>query len=241
MAWHTGYRRRNFRRFRRRYGGYRRRYRRTTGAPLGHAPRWRRGQRVGQNLTRNVFWFKLTGEIRPLAPPNSGRIFQRFLPNQVTLNNQFDRYAYLYEQFKVLQMNVKFFPANVGAEQISTVAILPNYQRGNVITYVEQAPIAIAPPPPGASLNAVMSLPSARIHQPRSLIKRWINRPRGGRYLDWTYIDHVVGTGAPAFQPEAWDSQIRIIGNNWIAETTQPVFFYEQYFKVIFRARYNAP
>lgn len=229
--------RRNFGRFRRRR--YANNYYRSTrvGAPLGRAPRWRRRQRVGQNLTRNVFWFKLTGEIRPLGGALAGEIFQRFLPNQVTLSNQFDRFAYLYEQFKVLKMVVKFFPANVGAENISTVAILPNFQRGNVLTYVEQPPIAVAPP---GTLQSVMSLPSARIHQPRRMVKRYIDRPRGGRTNVWTLIDHVVGTGAPAFQPEAWTSQIRIFGNNWIADTTQPVYFYEQYFKVVFRSRYTA-
>lgn len=225
-------------RIRRKFGRFRRRFaaRRRVGAPLGRAPKWKRRMRVGQNLTCNVFWFKITGQINTLGGPNTGIVFQRFLPNQITLNSQFDRYGWLYEQFKVLQMNVKFFPANVGAEQVSTIAALPNYIRGNILTYTEQAPIAANPP---TNIGSVMSLPSARIHQPRSLIKRWINRPRGGRYLDWTLIDHVAATGAPAFQTEAFDSQIRIYGNNWINDTTVPVYFYEQYFKVIFRSRYT--
>ena len=221
--------RRKFQGRNRRWGG------RRVGAHLGYAPRWHRKQRVNQGLTRNVFWFKTTGGI--VSAPG-GLIFQRFAPNQVTLNNQFTRYAYLYEQFKVIKMIVKFFPANVGAEQLSLApAVLPPFQRGNICTYVDQPPIAVAPP---ANINDVLSLPSCRLAQPRRFIKRWINRPRGGRFLDWTLIDHVTPGGAPAFNPESWTSEVRLYGDNFTPSSSpHDFFFYEQLFKVVFRSRYH--
>lgn len=221
------YQRRRFNRFRRRYPG------RRTGAPMGRAPRWRRPQRVAQGLTRNVFWFKVTGGIYAGA---AGRIFQRFSPNQVTFATQFNRYGYLYEQFKVLQMKLKFYPANVGGEEIGAPLTGPAFYRGNLITYVDQPPIAAVAP---TAINEVMSLPSSRVHQPRRFIKRYINRPRGGRFADWTLIDHIAGTGAPAFQNEKWVSEIRMFGDNFASNANNPYFFFEQYFKVLFRSRYQ--
>lgn len=226
---YTRYARRNFGRFRRR-----RRYGRRVGAPLGRAPRWGRRMRVAQGLTRNVFWFKVTGGVPSGA---AGRIFQRYAPNQITFSTQFNRYGYLYESYKILKMIVKFYPANVGAEHIQGPApILGQFERGNILTYIDQPPIAAAAP---ANINEVMSLPSSRIAQPRRFIKRYINRPRGGRTNVWPLIDHVAGTGAPAFQADPWDTEIRIFGDNFAAAGTQPFFFYEQLFKCVFRSRYQ--
>lgn len=228
------YTRRHFGRFRRRYGGNRRRTHRV-GAPLGRMPRWGRRQRVAQGLTRNVFWFKRTGPIEVL--PN-GTMSQRFSANQASLTSSFQNYARSYEQFKVLKVVLKLYPASVGSESISTAW----FHRGNTVSYIDQPPIAAAPP---LSINEVMSLPSSRLFQPRSFHKRYMNRPRGGLTNRWPLIDHDA-QGNPVTQTESWESEIRLYGDNFGAgpgpqgQTIPPYFFYEQYFKVLFRARYTS-
>lgn len=205
------------------------------GAPLGHAPRWRRRQRVAQNLTRNVFWFKETGPIEVLP---SGVIFQRYAPSAVISVPAFTRYAYSYEQYKVLKMVVKWYPASVGSESVNPDV----FHRGNVVTYIDQPPIEIAAP---SSINQVMSRPSARLCQPRRFMKRYIDRPRGGRYQDWGRIEHIVPGGAPAVPPDTWDTQIKIYGDNFGAGPLPgggpppPYYFVEIWWKVLFRSRYT--
>ena len=225
------YRRRTFNRFRRRT--YRRRYGNRVGASLGRT-RWTRNRRVAQGLTRNVFWFKRTGPVEVL--PN-GTIAQRFSANQATLTNGFQNFARSYEQYKVLKMVLKLFPASVGSEGVNPAL----FHRGNSVTYVDQPPIAAAPP---GSINEVMSLPSARLFQPRSFHKRFINRPRGGLTNRWPLIDHDAA-GNPVTQSESWESEIRVYGDNFApgplpgGVQMPPYFFTEQYFKVVFRSRYT--
>lgn len=225
--------RRTYRHYRRRR--FRRRpTTRAVGAPLGKAPTWRRPQRVAQNLTRNVFWFKETGPIEVLQ---NGTITKRVTPQQVSSLSAFQNYARSYEQFKVLKVVVKYIPASVGSESVNPQL----YHRGNVVTWIDQPPLAAAAP---SSINEIMSMPSSRLHQPRSSMKRWINRPRGGRYLDWTHIDH-DNAGDPAVELETWDSTVNLYGDNFGIgpfpgqATTPPYYFVEIWWKVLFRVRYT--
>ena len=206
----------------------------TVGAPLLRAPRWRRPQRVGQNLTRNVFWFKETG---PIEVSPEGVLTKRIAPSQVSGVSAFLNYARSYEQFKVLKLVVKYIPASVGSE-----AVNPNlFHRGNVVTWIDQPPLAGSAP---ASINEVMALPSAKLHQPRRYMKRWINRPRGGRTNDWTYIDHTED-GDPAVEAEKWVSTINLYGDNFGTGpfpgtgAVPPYYFIEIWWKVLFRCRYT--
>lgn len=207
-----------------------------TGAPLGRAPRWGRRQRVNQNLTRNVFWFKVTGAIEVNAA--NGIVFQRFAPTGVVLSSAFMNFARSYEQYKTLKMIVKLFPASVGSEGINP----QHFHRGNVCTYVDQPPIAAAAP---AAINEVMDLPSCRIQQPRRFSTRYINRPKGGKTNVWPQIDHDVATGAPLVNDDTWISQINLFGDNFApgplpgGEAMPPYYFFETLYKVVFRSRYT--
>ena len=224
--------------FRRRVG-YRprrrvaRRYHRRVGATLNRM-NWNRGARVGQNLTRNVFWFKATGAVE--VEPN-GDIYTRVSPNNVTLISAFNNFARSYEQYKVLKVVAKFFPASVGSEGVNPAL----FHRGNICSYIDQPPVEIVPP---NGLNDVMSLPSAKLFQPRRFHKRYINRPKGGRTNVWPLIEHDAA-GNPAVQSETWETQIKLFGDNFAPGPLPgnvpmpPYFFFEVYFKVVFRSRYT--
>lgn len=227
------YPRRSFGRFRRRRYGRRPM---VPGAPIGRAPRWKRRQRVAQNLTRNVFWFKETG---PIEVTPGGTIFQRYAPSQVTALESFQNYARSYEAYKVLKMVVKWYPASVGSE-----AVNPDlFHRGNVVTYIDQPPITAAPP---TAINDVMSLPSARLCAPRRAMRRFVNRPRGGVTNVWPLIDHIIPSGNPAPQPDPWLTQVHIFGDNFGSGPfpgtppipPPPYYFVEIWWKVVFRSRY---
>lgn len=224
------------RRFHRR--GRRPAYRRTTvGAPLGRAPRWGRMQRRNQNLTRNVFWFKTTGGILVEDAPSS-LIHFRAGSQGVATNNGFQNFARSYEQYKVLKIIVKFFPASVGSESVNP----NNFHRGNIVTWVDQPPESIANP---SNIQQVMGLPSAKIHQPRSFMKRYINRPRGARENRWALIDRqLTPPHDPIIQLDSWGTQIKLFGDNFGSGPLPsglpppPYYFYEVLYKVVFRARY---
>lgn len=129
-------------------------------------------------------------------------------------------------------MIVRIFPAAVGSETASPAG----YHRGNMITWVDQPPLTIGAP---SSFTQVMSLPSARIAQPRGFVKRWISRPRGGRTADWTPIDHNQITGDPTFTPDQFTTQIRVYGLNFATGVPAPYFYTQTVFKVIFRLRFS--
>lgn len=222
----TGYRRNNRRR---------RPYRRTTvGAPLGRMPRWGRSMRVAQNLTRNVFWFKSTGPVEVLG---NGTINLSANASQVSGTQAFQNFARSFEQYKVLKVVLKLIPASVGSESISTTW----FHRGNAVTWVDQPPLQTNPP---AGINQVMSLPSARLFQPRRFHKRYMNRPKGGLTNLWGTIQHTAGV--PIIGPDSWLTTIKLYGDNFgpgpgpQGQTIPPYFFFEQYFKVVFRSRFTS-
>lgn len=221
------------RRYTKKYNNKKRGYR--TGATLNKTL-WTRKKRVNQNLTRNVFWFKETGPLQvQTTGANQGEIFQRYAPSQVATVQAFVRFAYSYEQYKVLKMVVKWIPASVGSEAVNPEI----FHRGNICTWIDQPPIEVNPP---NGINDVMSRPSCKLHQPRRTMIRWMNRPRGGRFLDWGRIEHTQG-GAPGIPQDSWDSQIKIYGDNFGFGNAQidvtPYYYVEIWYKVIFRSRYT--
>lgn len=214
---------------------FRRRNRRV-GAPLRRAPNWGRMMRVSQSLTRNVFWFKETGPIQLTNPGtnnDNGEIYSTYQPSDVTSNADFLNFARAFEQYKVLKVIVKLYPASIGSESVN-----PNvFRRGNIVSYIDQPPLGGQPD----SINDAMGLPSAKLFQPRRFHKRFMNRPRGGNTFSWILINH-TSTGAPAPLFDSWNTEIKIYGDNFgtgPAGTDQPYYFYEVLYKVIFRSRYS--
>jgi len=197
----------------------------------------RRPKQLAQNLSKNVFWFKTTGAIS--VDSSTGFLNKSWAPHQVTLVSGFLNYTRSYEAYKVLTMIVKIFPASVGSESVHPSL----FQRGNVCTWVDQPPLLPGTP---ESINEVLGLPSAKLTQPRSNIKRWVNRTRGAKPNQWGLIDHDQ-QGDPAITTETWLTSIKLFGDNFgkgpidTGVPAPPYYFYEQYFKVLFRSRYSQP
>ena len=215
---------------------YKRRWRRRryTRGPTTRRPRYR--SRWNQNLSTRAMWFKKCGDL--------GLTGDGIVNDIITANDSFPIPSFVnecrsWEQYKVLRVVVKYYPAYVGSESVTQS--LGGYRRGNVVTWIEQPPFN-APNPNAGSISVLMGYPSAKLHQPRSTIKRWMNRPSGGRYLPWSFITHPTALGLPTIAPDTWDTQLRLFGDGFSAATAgpqRPYFFYEALFKVVFRSRYR--
>lgn len=223
------------RRFRpRRFNRFRRRGRRV--GPGLRAPRWNFAKRAQQNLTREVRHFKWVVAIRS---NNTGVLNFNVQTSDVTNGQQFDLFSRIWEEYKILTINMKLFPSNVGGESQQYLgpspppAGIPLFQRGDTVTYCD--PNAPGLPPQG--INDVMGKSSARLFNPRRYHKRWINRPRG--YPGWGAIDPngVITT------PDPWPGSITLFGDNFtpVQVPGSQIFFYGMLtFKVLFRSRQDA-
>lgn len=196
-----------------------------------------------QNTGTNIQYFKRAGDISALpGAAGVGEIYFFSNANAVFPIPAFVNACRNWEQYKVLSVSVKYYAAFVGSESV-TVPALPTatrFARGNVITWIEQPPLQ--PQPTAGKISILMGFPSAKLHQTRATIKRWMVRPSGGRYMDWAYINHPTALGVPNIDPDTWDSQIRIFGDNFGVQppaTRRPYFFFEETYKVIFRSKYR--
>lgn len=202
-----------------------------------------RNYKRGQNLTKNVYWFKTCGDIKAVDP---GTIFLRISANDTYPIPSFVNECRNWSQYKVLKVIIKAIPAYVGSETF-TVASPPGgaYRRGNCISYIVQANQASAVPsqPTEGNIANILGYPSAKLHQPRATVKRWMNRTSGGRYADWAFINHPTPLGEPSIDTDVWNSEIRIFGDGFgvgnDALNNKPYYFVEYYFKVVFRSRWR--
>lgn len=206
-----------------------RRQRQQYGPRLGRAPRWGRRMRVGQNLTRDVKWFK---SVVAVTSDNAGRITRRFPTGNVEIAGDFNIYGVFYEEFKVITMIVKLFPANVGGESVQTNQgpnpSIPVFQRGDICSWVDQ----LGDDPLPAGIDDVINRSSCRLFQPRRYHKRYVNRPRD--YPGWGKVNDsgVITTEDP------WNCAIRLYGDNFtpISAPGQQNFFWAQImYKVLYR------
>ena len=193
-------------------------------------------KRIGQNLGKNVFWFKKCGDIKASG---SDEIFMRITPNDTFPIPKFINTCRSFEQYKVLKVIVKFYPAYVGSESTTQTPTNNGFRRGNVITWIDQPPLGLQPM--SGQIANLMGFPSSRLHQTRATIKRWMNRPSGGRTADWAYITHPTALGVPTVQPDPWNSEIRIFGDNFSTtpQNNKAYFFVEYLFKVVFRSEWR--
>lgn len=232
---------------RRRFGGFRRKFKRrgfgNYGPPM-RRPKWTRRRRVAQNLTREVRWFKGVGALNTETP--QGWLRFTMAPNQGGFTNieqaiQFTKFGSIWEEYKVLKMIARFTPSHVGSESIvddgaqPATNWAPRFYRGNVVTWCD---------PQGDSAGitniiSVMGKPSARIHQPRHFIKRWLDRPRSG-YPTWGTLNQNGTINAP----DPWNGSIRLFGEGFtppqVANPNLQVYYYvEILYKVMFRSRHD--
>lgn len=196
-------------------------------------PRARAGN-FNQNLGKDVLWFKTVGDI---VGTGSGTLYLNTQANDVFPIPAFVNMCRSWEQYKVLKVIVKFHAAYVGSE--TSTGAPAGYRRGNTVTWIDQPPLQAQPT--AGQIATVMGFPSAKLHNSRATIKRWMNRPSGGRTADWAYITHPTAVGLPTVAPDRWDSRIVLFGDDFSVsgQSSKPYYFYEALYKVVFRSRYR--
>lgn len=228
----------------RRFGRFRRRphFRRHRGTRVGpalHRTRWTRGKRVAQNLTREVRWFKTVNTISTTTSNGWLKFNVQADSADCSLQEtlQFTKYGTIWDEYKILKVVAKFYPAHVGSESVVSEAasqtLAPRFFRGNVVTWID---------PQGDSqlvtnIISVMGKPSAKLSNPRRFLKRWMDRPRSG-YPTWGHLDPqgIIQTKDP------WNGQIRLFGEGFtpqpLAEPNLQVYYFaEVLYKILFRSR----
>lgn len=237
--------------FRRRFGGFRRRFRRkgfgqSYGPPM-RRPRWTRRRRVAQNLTRDCRWFKSVDTIVSQTPQGWLRYQLKPIQASVLASQPFEKIATIWEEYKVLKIITKFYPANIGGESLTSQdgaqpnpnSLIPTFARGNVVTWVDPQ----GDDGPVTNIISVMAKASARIIQPRRFHKRYLNRPRSG-YPTWGRLTTAaVGQPGSIQTLDTWQPAIRLFGENFQPPNTppgsgSPIFYYvEVLYKILFRSR----
>lgn len=220
--------------FRRRYNARRprRRPRRVPG--LATRPRMM-GTMVArkrfQQVHTRVFWFKRNGFINPdLAGNNYSFWNGREINVPATTPVGWDALKTLYEQYKVLAIKVKLFPANVGVEPDSALFASNALLRGDVAVWNDQRFDTATPAP--TNINEVINIASCRMINARRPYSRRIFRARG--YPQW------ANTQGPS-TVDSWNGSIELLINNATpAPATGPaptLWYYTVQYKIAVRGR----
>lgn len=201
--------------------------------------RWTFRKRAAQNLTREVRYFKQTGNIHANL---IGRILESFDQSDLPTAKTFAAYATIWEEFKILSIDVKLFPSHVGSESLIDNNIPPGgpnnwsavFMRGNIVSWID--PNSPSPAPPN-TINDVFGKPSARLFNPRQYHKRFMTRPRG--YPTWGRIDNngIIVT------PDPWQGAINLFGQGFSPPTlpgNQVFFYWLLTYKILFRSRQDS-
>lgn len=185
-------------------------------------------QRHNQISTK-VFWFKRNGILQTNLAGNHYTAFRTQEINvPATTPVGWPAVKTLYDQYKVLALKVRFFPANVGVEPDSVLIGGSNaLLRGDTAVWSDQRYDGTTP----ASITEVINNASTKMINSRRAYTRTLFRARG--HPDWG------DTQTPNNDP--WDAAIEILINN---ATPQPVggtgpvlWYYTIQYKVLVRGR----
>lgn len=184
-----------------------------------------------QQVSTKIFYFKDNGEISANVLQ-----FSRFnwLTQDLTGFNppaQFPQLKGLYEEYKVLAMYVRIFPANVGTEPFnSEVAPTGPFNRGDTIVWQDQAEPFKAP---SALIPDIINTASARMINSRRPYKRCIYRPKG--HPKWGIVDPAVA------EPDLWNGAIHLLSQGTSAPDVPPavlnLWYWTRCYKVAVRGR----
>lgn len=186
-------------------------------------------------VATKVFWLKLNGQIDVPTNQQGGgvSIFRTRGINQIPVPQGRNEIFTLYDQYKVLAMRVRWFPANVGIEPGVTDTGIPGFTaqtaRGDQVIWSDQRVDATQQVP--QLISEVINNASARMINPRRPQTRVIYRPKGvpawGSCVD------------PTTQPDQWNGGIYHIINNATPSsvTGRPVWFYTLTYKLLVRGR----
>ena len=180
-------------------------------------------------VSTKVFWFKINGQTDVDVAGNNLSIFRTrgFYQGPVLPQGQTAIFE-LYDQFKVLGMRVRWFPADVGIEpgQVINQAVL---FRGDQIVWSDQREDPAQQVP--QTISEVINNASARMINPRRPYTRVIYRPTGT--TTWGSCVN------PNAQPDSWSGAIYQLINNATPSATsgRPLWYYTLTWKVVVRGR----
>lgn len=179
-----------------------------------------------------VFWFKRNGIIQTDLNGNAYQFWTgRELNAAPTAPVGWDALRSLYDQYKVLALKVRFFPANVGVEPDSVLIGGSNaLLRGDVAVWNDQRFDLGGQTP--STIGEVINIASCRMINARRPYTRRIFRARG--FPQW------ANTQGPA-TVDSWNGSIEMIINNATPQPaggTAPVlWYYTVQYKVLVRGR----
>ena len=219
--------------YRRRYNARRPRRRRPRRVP-GLAtrprmmPRMLAMKRMNQVGTK-VFWFKRNGIIQTnIGGSNYSFWRTREINDPGTTPVGWPAVKTLYDQYKVLAIKVRFFPANVGVEPDSVLIGGSNaLLRGDTAVWTDQRYQPNVP----TLISEIINNASTRMINSRRAYARSLFRPRGNP--EWGDTQSTT--------PDSWDGAIELLINN---ATPQPVggtgpvlWYFTIQYKVLVRGR----
>lgn len=192
-------------------------------------PRALARKRFNQVSTK-TFWFKDNGTISNTV---TGTYYTPFLTQNLVTSTPpgFDDLCKLYDEFKVLGMYIKFFPANVGIEADSALFVSNGLLRGDAIVYSDQRGDVVPSAP--QSISDKINQASCRMINPRRPYSRAIFRSTGNP--DWGGCESITQ------QPDQWVGGIYIFGQNTSILTLPALpltlWYWTRTYKVIVRGR----
>jgi hypothetical protein len=184
-----------------------------------------------QALDTKVFYFKTNGVGQT---DQAGQMFQKWNSRAVTQTPgafpQFQAVSAIYDQFKVLAIRVRFYPANVGVESHDTlIGTDLTLIRGNTINWLDQRADDLFAP---SSIAEVINDASMRMVNSRRPFSRTIFRGRG--FPEWGAIQNTALN-------DSWNGSISVLTVDASpAPITGPaptLYYWTANYKVIFRAR----
>lgn len=142
----------------------------------------------------------------------------------------------LYDQYKLLAIHIRLFPANVGIEPDPS-AFPVGYNgllRGNTVVWSDQREDALQFP---SAITDIMSDGSARLINSRRPYSRCIYRPKG--QPQWG------STQSPTTQPDPWSGAVYLLSTQVTPQVppaaAPTLWFYSATYKVLFRGRRTPP
>lgn len=178
-------------------------------------------------VSTKTFWFKINGTQQVQASGNALGIFRtRGLTDGPAPQGKPELFT-LYDQYKILAMRLRWFPANVGTEPGTNTIGPAVFLRGDQVVWSDQRidssiqiPIFIAD---------VISNASARMINPRRPYTRVIYRPKG--YPEWgSCVNDTTN-------PDPWNAAIYQMINSATPIANRPLWYYVLTYKVVFRGR----
>ena len=189
-----------------------------------------------QGVDTKLFYFRRNAEALSDA---DGKYFANFNARSIAggtattpLFPQFAQVKDLYDQYKVLGITIRFFPANVGIEPDSALFTSNALLRGQTVVWNDQRTDTGVTVP--TSISQVINNASMRMMSSRRYFTRSIFRAKG--YPAWANIQ------APATE-DPWNGSINVFVEGATPAVITPptqtpiLFYFTVTYKVVFRGR----